>query len=227
MEKKSTKKEATQKESKKKSSKKKHRGVIPYVSKPLIYVLISLIIVLPAFIGFTNKAVDIVRDLQNDLVIDYSDRAINTESFDNKTLVYEKDRIGLCEKVGVIKCEKVGIVSDVYYGVNRVSMRNGVGLSNKSTFDSFRSNIYVAGYSSRAFKGLSNVSEGDKITFETTDKIYEYTVESNTVGMNTTDDISYGLILTCDDESKSFSTFTNERRYVFASYSSMADKKGE
>ena len=231
MEKKSSKKETAKTTSKHHSKpkvvKKKERGIIPYIINPLLYVLISLIIVIPVFIGFTNNAVDTVHNVQKEFVIDYSDVSVNTERFDNKSLVYENDKIGACEKVGVIKCENVGIVSDVYYGVNRVSLRDGAGLSSKSTFDSFKSKLSIAGYSNRAFKGLNNISEGDKIVFETTDKIYEYTVESNTVGKNPSDDYYSGLILSCDDESKAFSAFSNEKRYVVATYSSMRDKKGE
>ena len=206
--------------------KKKERGIMPYILNPLIYVLISLIIVLPIFIGFTNYSIMAVHNIQEDYVIDYSDIKVNTTRYDNRTLVYENDKIGVCEKVGVLKCEEVGIITDVYYGVNRVSMKNGAGLSSKSTFDSFKSKLNIAGYSTSAFKGVNNLSEGDRIIFETTDKIYEYTVESNTISGNPSSSYSSGLVLSCDDEEKAFSAFSNEKRYVVATFTSMRDRKG-
>jgi len=210
-----------------KSSKKKERGILPYISNPLIYVLISLIVVLPVFMGFTKGAVSFVHKVQKDYSIDFNDVSINTDKFDNNTLVYENDRIGACEKVGVLKYESVGIISDVYYGINRVSLREGIGLSSKSTFDSFKSKLSLAGYSTRALKGLSNAKAGDIITFETTDKIYQYEVESNTVSANPEVQSSSVMVISCDDSSKAFSAYSKQKRYVVASFKSMRDKKGE
>ena len=213
------------KSSKKRKIKKKDRGLLPFITTPIIFVLISLVVILPMFIAFTDFAVDKVHEAQQSLVMDYYDKEISTERFDNKTLDYEAS-IGACEKVGVIKCEDAGIEADVFYGINRVSLRNGAGISSKSTFSGYSSQLTVAGYSTRAFKGLNNVSEGDKIIFETTEKIYEYTVISNSV-TNTPARLYGGNIVLCSDEnSKAFSAFNSEKRYVVASFSSMKMKEG-
>jgi sortase (surface protein transpeptidase) len=231
MKKKNSKTQTVKKENEKHSEHgvviKKEKGVIPYVTTPLIYVLISLIVVLPILISFTGGAVNAVHNLQQDYWIDYSDIKTDTERFDDKSLSYENDKISLCEKVGVIKCEARGIKSEVFYGVNRVSLRNGAGLSTKSVFDSYKSKLNIAGYSSRAFKGLNNVKEGDKIVFETTDKVYEYTVISNEVCEYPEEASSYPMILSCDEEENAFSAFNSEKRYVVAGFSSVKDKKGE
>ena len=207
--------------------KKKERGVVPYIFIPLSFVLISLIAVIPLFVGFVNYCVGTVHTIQKTLVQDYSDTEVYSYRFDNKTLVYENGRFGVCEKIGVLKCESVGINTDVYYGVNRVSLRSGAGVSSKSNFGTYDMKLNIAGYSTKAFKGLNNVSVGDTITFETTEKIYEYTVESNTVGSYPEDDSVSGMILSCDVESKAFSAIANEKRYVVASVTSMKNKKGE
>ena len=212
--------------SKKHSSRKKERGVVPYIVTPVIYVAISLIVILPAFGMFTNYSVSAVHEFQEKLPADYNDIKISTQRFDDNSLVYENELIGLCEKVGTIKCENAGIESEVYYGINRVSLRNGVGVSTESTFNDAASSFHMAGYATQAFKGLCNVREGDKIVFETNDKIYEYTVVSNTEGTQPESGYSSGMILSCEKNSKAFSAFSDEKRYVVASFSSIKDKKG-
>lgn len=206
---------------------KKEKGVVPYITTPLIYILIALVVVLPLFIGFANRAVNTVHEAQETYALDYSDIEVNSERFDSKALVYDVNKISECEKVGRIKCEKVGINSDVYFGVNRVSLRNGAGLSTKSSFNDAASKLNIAGYSTRAFKGLDNISVGDVITFETTDKVYEYKVQSNEIGLDPSVNYSSGLILSSDEEGKAFSALNSEKRYVVASFSSVRDRKGE
>ena len=212
----------------KKVVKKKERGVIPYITTPLVFALISLIVVLPIFIAFTGNAVKLVHNVQETLVIDYNDRETNTDRFDSKSVTYEAGKIGLCEKVGVITIKNVGIKSDVYYGVNRVSLRDGVGISTDSVFNEGNSSLNIAGYSTKAFKGLNNVEAGDIISFETTDKVYEYSVISNEVGaLPETMGSSGVLILSSDVNSKAFSAYSSEKRYVVAEISSVKARKGE
>jgi LPXTG-site transpeptidase (sortase) family protein len=129
--------------------------------------------------------------------------------------------------VGIIKCTRVGIDSDVYFGINRVSLRNGTGLSKKSSFNGSKSKLSIAGYSTKAFKGLNNIKKGDTVVFETNDKIYEYIVESNEITTDPSENYSSGLILSSDEEGKAFSALNNEKRYVVATLSSSRDKKGE
>ncbi|MBE6741377.1 MAG: sortase [Ruminococcaceae bacterium] len=212
----------------KKVVKKKERGVVPYITTPLVFALISLIVVLPIFLAFTGNAVNLVHKVQETLVIDYNDRETNTDRFDSKSVTYEAGKIGLCEKVGVLTISNVGIKSDVYYGVNRVSMRDGVGISTESVFDGNSSSLSIAGYSTKAFKGLNNVEAGDTISFETTDKVYEYSVISNEVGAVPAEQGSSGvLILSSDVNSKAFSAYSSEKRYVVAEFSSVKAGKGE
>ncbi|MBQ9531458.1 MAG: sortase [Eubacterium sp.] len=211
----------------KKSKKKKDRGIIPYITTPLIFCLISLVVVLPMLISFTNIAVKSVHNVQEKIPYGINDAVVHSERFDNKTLEYDVEKIGLCEKVGVLRCERVGIDTEVFFGVNRVSLRNGVGLSAKSKLNNNNSKLDIAGYSSAYFKGLNNVKKGDVIVFETTDKIYEYEVVSNRVELSPEAKYSTGMILSCDKESKAFSAYNEKKRYVVAEIMSMKDKKGE
>lgn len=221
-----TSKRGSKASSKKHHKKKKDMGIIPYLTTPLIYVLISLIAVLPLFIGFANMSIKAVHNIQDNVAIDYNDRVVYSDRYDNKSLVYESGKIGICEKVGVIKCEKVGIVEDVFYGVNRVSLRNGAAMSVESNIDSYKSKLYLAGYSSRAFKGVNNLSVGDVITVEMCDKTYQYTVESNEIS-ETAPAFERGLLLSCDVNSKAFSAYSRKKRFVYASFTSMENNKGE
>ena len=210
----------------KEDNKKKDRGIVPYITTPLSYCLVALIVVLPLLIAFVNFSVKTVHKAQEQLVIDFNDIEVNTERFDNNSLVYENDKISVCEKVAVLKCTKIGLETNVYYGVNRVSMRNGVGISSKSVFDGYKSKLNIAGYSTGMFKGLHNIKKGDVLVFETTDKIYEYTVVSNKIEASPESRYSSGMILSCDEEGKGFSAYNAEKRYVVADITSTKDKKG-
>ena len=206
------------------SGKRKERGIEPYITVPLVYILISLIFVLPLFVGFVNTSVNAVHKFQNSFSADYCDYYVYSTRFDNKTLDYNK--ISLCEKVGVLRCSSVGIEQDVYYGINRVSLRNGVALSTESSFDGNPS-LSAAGYSKGALKGLNNLEEGDSITFETTDKIYEFTVVSNTVKSAPANENGAGLVISCDNEEKAFSEMGKDNRYVVCELSQVNNRKGE
>ncbi len=210
----------------KKHKRKKDMGAIPYFTTPLTYCLIALIVILPMFISFVNLSVKTVHNAQQKLTVDFNDIEVNTDRFDNNNLVYDISKLSACEKVGVLKCDKIGLSTDVYFGVNRVSMRSGVGLSSKSSFDDYKSKLDIAGYSTAAFKGLHNISKGDILVFETTDKVYEYKVISNKVEPSPDIRYSSGMILSCDEESKAFSAYNSEKRYVVAEISTMRDKKG-
>ena len=214
------------KKSKKKRAK-RERGMIPYITTPLIFTLISLIIVLPLLFSFLNFAVKTVHNAQQVLSIDFNDKTVDSTRFDNKTLEYDNDKIGVCEKVGVLKCESAGISSDVYYGINRVSMRNGIGLGNESIFSGYKSKLNLAGYSTAALKGLNNVKVGDIIVLETTERVFEYQVVENSVTVSPSNNYSSGVIISCDENSKAFSAFSNEKRYVVGAFKSVRDKKGE
>ena len=211
----------------KKKKRKKDRGVLPYLTTPLVYCLIALILVLPMFISFAGFAIRTVHKAQEQLTFDYNDAVVNSARFDNKTLEYDANKITACEKVGVLQCEKVGLITDVYFGLNRVSFRNGVGLSSQSVFDGYNSKLSIAGYSTGTFKVLKNISQGDVFVFETTDKIYEFTVVSNNIELSPEDRYQTGLILSCDEESGAFSTYNKEKRFVVAEITSISDKKGE
>ena len=204
--------------------KKKERGIVPYIQVPFIYVLISLVIALPLFISFVNFSVKTVHNFQKDFAADYNDYSVNSTKFDEKTLDYEK--LNLCEKVGVLKCGAVGINQNVYYGINRVSLRNGVGLSTDSSF-SDNISLNAAGYSKGALKGLNNIKEGDVITFETVDKIYEFTVVKNSVGDYSAGTAQSGLVISCDNEAKAFSAMGKNNRYVVCELNKVQNAKGE
>ena len=204
--------------------KRKERGIVPYIQVPFIYVLISLVVALPMFIAFVNFSVDAVHNFQKDFSADYNDYSVNSTRFDENTLDYEK--LNLCEKVGVLKCSAAGIDQNVYFGINRVSLRNGVALSKDSSFGSNVS-LNVAGYSKGALKGLSNLKEGDVITFETSDKVYEFDVVSNSVGNYQTNSAQAGLVISCDNEAKAFSAMGKNDRYVVSVLKNVQNKKGE
>lgn len=204
---------------------KKKKAVLPFITTPLIFVLISLIIILPLFIGFTGFAVRAVHTAQKTLTADYYDKSVSTQRYDSNQINFD-DYIGACEKVGVLSCESAGIKTDVFYGINRVSLRNGAAVSTESSFPGKGGEIDVAGYASTAFKGLKNVGEGDSISFETNSGIYRYKVTSASVSDGfEKPSIGEFIVLSTSSDINAFSSQNKKKRYVVAVFSDIIAKE--
>lgn len=194
--------------SKKKNKKhhKKHRVVLPYIKTPIIYVLISMIIAVPVMLGLMYYAVNTVHKAQDVLVKDYYDVEVVDDNNPN-------DQIELCECFGTLSCKDVGLNTAVYYGINRVSMRDGVGMSTSSALEE---HIDIAGYPSGAFRALYDIEIGDTIELDSVagDMFYEV-VDISVKEVNTPVDGSTLVLCTAKDTSP-FSFYDNERLFVTA-----------
>ena len=212
-------KEENTSKNKKKHHRSHHYTVIPYILTPIIFVLIAMIVVIPVSISGMNFAVDTVHKAQLTLVKDYNDIEAETEyeGSDKSSGIVEIPRLSTASKIGEIVCRNAGLNADVFYGINRVSLRNGVALEADGSKCGMGGNINVYGYASSGFKSLDNVESGDYIEFETLWGTYKYKVVTKSVLPNAPDISSKEtLVLATSRDSKAFSAFDKSKLYVVA-----------
>lgn len=212
----------TQKSNKhKKRHRKKHYTVLPYISTPAIFVLVSMIVVVPVLIFGMNTAVKTVHKAQEVLVQDYNDVEAITDYTPSGITdgTVNIPRLYTSQKLGVITCDDAGLKADAYYGTNRVSLRNGVGVEAGNMLCGQGGRVNVYGNNSTYFKALENVSVGDMIKFETLWGTYTYTVKTVTVASKYKNDSSNEVLCLVSAKDKSaFASYDSEKLIVVADY---------
>ena len=162
----------------KRKSHKKHYTVLPYFSTPIVYVLVSLIAIVPICFVLMNVAVTAVHSVQKTLTPDFCDITASSEykPSTKSSGTAEIPKFSASKKIGKIVCDGAGLNAGVYYGLNRVSLRYGAALNAKTALPGQSKTVQVFGYSSTAFKALKNVKKGDTLSFETEWGTYTYSV---------------------------------------------------
>ena len=101
---------------------KKQRGLLYYVTHAAIYVLFSLIVILPvSYFGF-HYAQELVHKAQKSYTMSAADAVIDTSSFKAsgvKSGKVKRKVVYNCQKVGELSCTKRGFECDVFNGYNR------------------------------------------------------------------------------------------------------------
>lgn len=131
----------------------KRYEILPYINRPILYLLISMIIVIPVMVMGMSYAVDYVHTAQRTFVKDAYDIKVDDKLADANSL-----SVGAF--MGNVVCENAGLNTKVYYGVNRATLRDGAGMC---YIDGVR---YITGDASSSFGSLYNVKKGDKIVFD-------------------------------------------------------------
>ncbi len=187
---------------KEKTKKHRKRGnkTSSYFLVPIIYVLISMVIVVPVLAGGMHFAVNTVHEAQNTLSIDYNDISVSDDT---------DGKIGTCEYAGTVECERVGLYADVYYGINRVSLRDGCGIITNGDLNK------LFGYSTTVFKPLNKLEVGDTITLSTPAGDTKYKV-ANIYDKDVSDSVDKGLILCTTSGNSPFSIYDSTRVFVVA-----------
>lgn len=203
----------------KRKSHKKHYTVLPYFSTPIIYVLISLVAIIPACVLLMNVAVATVHSAQKTLTPDFCDISVNNEYTPSAKTSGTVDipKLAAAKKFGKIVCDNAGLNTGVYYGLNRVSLRNGAALNTKAALPGMQNSVQVFGYSSTAFKALKNISDGDLISFETEWGTYSYSVYDICV-LNNAPSVEKGDLLLATDLGDAFSFQNGKMLYVTARF---------
>lgn len=209
------KKSVVQKEEKSVHTKRRKGPVYPYIYRSLSFVLISLFVFAPLMMIGLDMAKSTVADAQTYLKIGYNDVSVD-DSSNNKTGKDFIDSIRIGSLLGTVSCERIGLNEKVYYGDNRVSRRNGVGLNSKSYLFGMGGPSKIAGYNSSSFKALYNVKQGDIITVESNLGTFKYKVYKTTVAKKAETVIGDKLMLATSKSTDAFSYFADEHFYVYA-----------
>ena len=155
---------------------------------PVVFVLIAIVIALPASVkGYhllTYKVHEIRSTLNN-----YSYDCKPDDTYYNECLkegvAQTAEGLKTADKVAEIECNNAAISCDVYYGYNYVSRRNGACVSAEDKLFGEGGRVHLDGDASAEFKALSNVEKGDVFTVRTTGGEYQYTVtDVQTLDMN-------------------------------------------
>lgn len=209
------KKSVVQKAEKSVHTKRRKGPVYPYIYRSLSFVLISLFVFAPLMMIGLDMAKSTVADAQTYLKIGYNDLSVD-DSSNNKTGKDFIDSIRIGSLLGTVSCERIGLNEKVYYGDNRVSRRNGVGLNSKSYLFGMGGPSKIAGYNSSSFKTLYNAKQGDIITVESNLGTFKYKVYKTTVAKKAETVIGDKLMLATSKSTDAFSYFADEHFYVYA-----------
>lgn len=209
------KKSVVQKDEKSVHTKRRKGPVYPYIYRSLSFVLISLFVFAPLMMIGLDMAKSTVADAQTYLKIGYNDVSVD-DSSNNKTGKDFIDSIRIGSLLGTVSCERIGLNEKVYYGDNRVSRRNGVGLNSKSYLFGMGGPSKIAGYNSSSFKTLYNAKQGDIITVKSNLGTFKYKVYKTTVAKKAETVIGDKLMLATSKSTDAFSYFADEHFYVYA-----------
>lgn len=160
---------------KSKRGKHKRNEVMFYVNYTVVFLLIALAVAIPVICVGMNSTVKAVHAMQEQMPKDYYDVQLD-DTYNQATFKDSAELVNFGKLVGNLKCDSVGIDTKVYYGINRVSLRDGVGLSANWALPGNDACAYVRGYASSAFGSLYNVKKGASITLETFYGKFEYKV---------------------------------------------------
>lgn len=208
---------------------KKRYVVLQYIVIPILFVLISLVAVVPVSMFLLNESVDLVHKVQETLTMDYNDLHSSDEQFrqsDKTGGSVQLPKFVSSEKIGSIVCENAGLNTNLYYGLNRVSLRSGAAVCCDSSLFGENACVNIFGYASTAFKALYNMDIDDEIVVQTSWGKYSYRVvscESMAAAPETDGNI---LVLSTSKNNKAFSNFDDEKYYVTAEYVSGPTVKG-
>jgi sortase A len=80
--------------------------------------------------------------------------------------------------IGEIQVPRLGLSAMVVQGDSRASLRRAVGHLSKSALPGERGNVALAGHRDTFFRPLKDIRLGDEIRFKTSERNFEYLVES-------------------------------------------------
>lgn len=147
-----------------------------------IFVSVALIVVVGTIIGVNKPACNLVHKLEAAMPKSLTDLQIDSNQTDYVSL--KSDELDYGSLVADIICEKRGLDAHVFYGLNRVSLRYGAGVSGDENVNAFsdKAATVIGGYDETYFKSLKYVEPGDKIIAKTADKIINYKVVDVFIG---------------------------------------------
>lgn len=208
-------KASKQNKSKHKHKKRKHYTVFPYINYAIIFVLVSMVIFAPVMIVGMNRAVNTVHEAQNVLVKSYNDLYIdNTNNGETGDDFINTIKVG--KLIGTITCDRVGLNENIYYGINRVCLRDGVGLDRNSYLFGKGGCSNIAGYPSSSMKGLYDIKVGDVITVTSYWGTFKYEVTDSKEADDISNPEGDSLVLSTSRSTDAFSIQSSKKLFVTA-----------
>ena len=201
---------------------KKHHAVLPYITTPLVFILISMVFIIPISLGLLKFAVNPVHKAQQTLVMTVAE--IETDSSDYVAAENESGTVSVPwfdagKKLGELTCSPAGLSCDVFMGHNRVSDRSGAGLSYEAAKCGQGRDVRVYANATGAFKSLYNVKTGDEIVFQTSWGLYKYKVSVITEAKEPPEETgSERLILSTATSREPFAALSGNKLYVIADF---------
>lgn len=149
-------------------------AVLEYAVKNGVHILIGLAVIIPAVFLLLNPVTSLVHKAEEKMPKTVRDVEIifSAEPVD----ISNPDSVEYGSYIADIVCEKRGINTPVYFGLNRASMRYGIGLSgNGAVFDDSQKTI-AAGWDETYFSALKLVEKGDVFEVKTKNANLKYKV---------------------------------------------------
>ncbi len=203
----------------KKRKKKKHHALLPYFTTPAIYVLLSLLIVIPMCLILLNVSVKLVHKAQPSFAFSISDIELDDSAFkaDNtQSGTVKRPTPASGDKIAELSCDSAGFKCNVYYGANRVSFRNGAGMYTE-VLAGDTGVCKIAGERASAFAAVGNIKEGDKLRLVTNWGSFVYSVSKISTGTEPPEEtMPQSLLLITESGDKAFSDFNEGNMYILA-----------
>ena len=187
----------TNEKSKKRHSHRRKKSPNDFASEVTVLVVISLAVMIICVLAINNTACDFVHKLENQMPMQVRDLVIDENS---EYANLSKDELEYGALVANVTIEDRGVNAPIYFGLNRASLRYGVGVSgkdNQKPFINGKKDI-VGGYDETYFKSLKYTQVGDKVTVTSKDKIIKYEVREcfeAEKGDKTAEDYNCDLVL--------------------------------
>jgi sortase (surface protein transpeptidase) len=165
----------TNEKSKKRHSHRRRKSFNDFAREVTVLVVISLVAMIVCVFAANKTACDFVHKLESQMPMQVRDLIVEENG---EYANISKDELQYGTLIANISIESRGVNAPVYFGLNRVSLRYGVGVSgkdNQKPFISGKKDI-VGGYDETYFKSLKYVKIGDKVTVTSKDKVISYEV---------------------------------------------------
>ncbi len=165
----------TNEKSKKRHSHRRRKSPNDFAREVTVLVVISLVAMIVCVFAVNKTACDFVHKLESQMPMQVRDLVVEENG---EYANISKDELQYGTLIANISIESRGVNASVYFGLNRASLRYGVGVSSKENqkpFISGKKDI-VGGYDETYFKSLKYVKIGDKVTVTSKDKVISYEV---------------------------------------------------
>lgn len=165
----------TNEKSKKRHSHRRRKSFNDFAREVTVLVVISLVAMIVCVFAANKTACDFVHKLESQMPMQVRDLIVEENG---EYANISKDELQYGTLIANISIESRGVNAPVYFGLNRASLRYGVGVSGKDNQKPFISDEkdIVGGHDETYFKSLKYVKIGDKVTVTSKDKVISYEV---------------------------------------------------